>query len=145
MSIYADSSALVKLYANEDGSAAVRRLDDEIVVAEIARVEVASALWRKHRTGTLAAAQVRTVVGWFEADWFGTASQSARFVAVSASASLLESAARLVAVHGLRAYDGVQLATALRVRDIHAQTQTFAAFDGELRSAAAAEGFTLLP
>jgi predicted nucleic acid-binding protein len=53
--------------------------------------------------------------------------------------------ARLCAVHALRAYDAVQLACALAARDAVPECQTFAAFDRQLRAAAAAEGFALVP
>ena len=42
---FADSSALVKLYADEAGSSEVRGFE-RFVVAQIARVEVPAALWK---------------------------------------------------------------------------------------------------
>lgn len=64
---------------------------------------------------------------------------------MTATGAVLEAAARLCAVHGLRAYDAVQLASALAVRDAVPECRTFAAFDRQLRAAAAAEGFTPAP
>jgi predicted nucleic acid-binding protein len=46
LSTFADSSALVKLYADEAGYEQVRDLVS-IAVAQLARVEVPAALWRK--------------------------------------------------------------------------------------------------
>lgn len=144
MTVFADSSALVKLYADEPGHESVRELP-WFVVAALARVEVPAALWRKQRMGQLDAGSVRVLVAAFEADWFGSEEGPARFVPVSTTAEVLDEAARLCAVHGLRAYDAVQLAVALAARATEPSCETMAAFDGQLRGAAAAEGFDLLP
>jgi hypothetical protein len=81
----------------------------------------------------------------FEADYFGTASEPPRFAAVAAAGRLLDESARLCASHGVRAYDAVQLSSALAVRRVDESCTAFAAFDRSLRTAAAAEGFALVP
>lgn len=80
----------------------------------------------------------------FERDYHGVEHGTPRFLAVAIVSPLLESAAELVAIHGLRAYDAVQLASALAVRDQTAECETFAGFDGDLNTAAAARGFALV-
>lgn len=144
MSTFADSSALVKLYADEAGHEQVRELAS-IAVAQLARVEVPAALWRKQRMGELSAGDARLLTADFEADYFGTDSEPPRFAAVVVAGSLLDEAARLTASHGLRAYDAVQLSTALAVRRVDESCTKFAAFDRSLRTAAATEGFELMP
>lgn len=144
MTAFADSSALVKLYADEPGHEPVRALS-HLVVSHLARVEVPSAIWRKQRLGELDPGAARLLTAAFEADWSGTEEEPPRFSVVTATVPVLDGAARLCAVHGLRAYDAVQLASALAVRDAVPECQTFAAFDRQLRAAAAAEGFTLVP
>lgn len=144
MSTFADASALVKLYADEAGAEAVRAVA-VLVVSRVSRVEVPAALWRKTRIGQLEADAARVLVADFEADLFGTADESPRFASVGLVDEVLDQAARLVAVHGLRAYDGVQLACALAARRADPHCLEFAAFDGSLRTAAAAEGFDLVP
>jgi predicted nucleic acid-binding protein len=144
VSVFADSSALVKLYADEPGHELVRALD-RLVVSHLARVEVPSAIWRKQRLGELDASAARLLTSAFEADWSGTAAEPPRFSAVAATVRVLDGAADLCAVHGLRAYDAVQLAGALAARDALPECATLAAFDRQLRAAAAAEGFTLVP
>ncbi len=144
MSAFADSSALVKLYADEDGYQQVRGMAG-IAVAQLARVEVPAVLWRKQRMGELSAEDARLLTADFEADYFGTGSEPPRFAAVAATGRLLDEAARLCASHGLRAYDAVQLSSALAVRRADAACTTFAAFDRSLRTAAATEGYQLLP
>lgn len=144
MSTFADSSALVKLYADEAGDEDIRALVT-VAVAELARVEVPAALWRKQRMGELSAGDARLLTADFEADYFGTGTEPPRFVAVAATGSLLDEAAALCASHGLRADDAVQLSTALAVRRTDESCAAFAAFDRPLRAAAAAEGFDLVP
>jgi predicted nucleic acid-binding protein len=144
LSVFADSSALVKLYADEADHEIVRDLD-ALVVSCMVRVDVPAALWRKHRIGELSAADARVLVSEFEFDYFGTQGEPPRFAAVGLPGEVLDQSARLVAVHGLRAYDAVQLSSALAVRGADPNCTTVACFDKRLRDAAAAEGFALVP
>ena len=116
-----------------------------IAVAQLARVEVPAALWRKQRMSELSADDARLLTANFEADYFGTDSEPPRFAAVAATGRLLDEAARLCASHGLRVYDAVQLSSALAVRRVDGSCRAFAAFTRSLRTAAATEGFQLLP
>lgn len=144
MTVFADSSALVKLYADEPGHEWVGGLST-LVVSQLARVEVPSAIWRKQRLGELDPGAARLLTSAFEADWAGTEEEPPRFSVVALTVAVLEGAARLCAVHGLRAYDAVQLACALAARDAVPECRVFAAFDRQLRAAAAAEAFDPLP
>lgn len=144
MTSFADSSALVKLYADEPDHEGVRMLVS-VVVAQIARVEVPAALWRKQRMGELSAEAAALLTAEFEADWFGTEEQPPRFEIVRMTGNVVEDAARLTGVHGLRAYDAVQLATARAVRTVDPDATRFVAFDRTLRDAAAADGFMVAP
>lgn len=143
MTPFADASALVKLYADEGDHEAVRSLRD-VVVAEVSRVEVVAALWRKARVGEVSVEDAALLVRRFVADYEGTATQAPRFRAVVTSGTLVREAARLCAVHPLRAYDAVQLAGALAVA-AQGEAVSMVAFDRQLRSAAAREGLDLLP
>ncbi len=116
-----------------------------LAVSALARVEVVAAIWRKQRVGEVDIADAHVLASAFEADYHGTATRPPRFVAVEVSAAVLERAAELLAIHGLRAYDVVQLATALAVREADPACRTFAVFDDQLRRAAALQRFTLLP
>jgi predicted nucleic acid-binding protein len=145
MSVFADTSAVVKLYVAEHGSDAVLGLTDPVVVSQLTRVEVPAALWKKQRMGELSVENTRILVSAFEADYFGTPGEPRRFSAAVVAAEILEEAVRLTAVHGLRAYDAVQLATAKAVRSVDPRCTAFAVFDKDLREAAAMEGFRLFP
>lgn len=140
MSVFADSSAIVKLYADEPGHERVRALE-AMVVSAIARVEVPAAIWRKARMGGISTHYARTLVRAFEAD---LTEPAGRLVAIALTQRVLEHAADLTATHGLRAYDAVQLASAHAARAIEADCTTFAVFDHELADAAAREGFSIL-
>jgi hypothetical protein len=144
LSVFADSSALVKLYADEVDNELVRDLE-VLVLSCLARVEVPAALWRKHRLGELDSADARLLVAAFEIDYFGAGGEPPRFAAVGLPGEILDQGARLVAVHGLRGYEAISLSSALAVRTADPSCQAVACFDRRLRDAAAAEGFELVP
>jgi predicted nucleic acid-binding protein len=140
LTAFADSSALVKLYADEPGASPVRRRAP-FVVSSLARVEVPAALWRKHRIGQLSAQDAGLLAADFAADWHEPAGP---FVPVQVGGRVLERAAAMMAGHALRAYDGVQLACAYAAREADPQVDSFLCFDDSLSEAAAREGFQLL-
>ncbi len=138
-----DSSGIAKRYVVETGSAWVGNetaltSGNEIYLAEITTVEVAAALTRRNRGGTLdtaAMAQALTDLN---------AHIATEYSIVSISSALLSSAMALAIRYGLRGYDAVQLAAALHVRDqrlsLGAGPLTLVAADKELNAAAVAEG-----
>ncbi len=142
MTVYADSSALVKLYVPERGHEQIRAITSTLVTAEITRVEVASALWRKHRMGELDPSDAHTLTTRFEADLDDPVGDIAL---VATNPSILDAALDMVARHGLRAYDAVQLASAVEARTLLGDLDRFAAFDITLRAAASTERFGLIP
>jgi predicted nucleic acid-binding protein len=116
-----------------------------LVISAIARVEVPSALWRKARTRDLDDSAAGLLVSAFELDFYGDPGSEARFTIVSLTEPVLTAAAREAARHALRAYDAVQLASALAVRELDPRCSRFACFDADLRGAASRERFTLVP
>ena len=142
MTAFADASALVKLYADEPGSDRVRR-HDVLVVSALSRVEVTAAIWRKHRIGDLTADDARVLVDGFLADWAQAGDGTPEFIPVGVGPDVIGLAVRLCGVHGLRAYDSVQLGTAVLARHAEAAIDTFLAADRALTRAAAAEGFSV--
>ncbi|MFD4196099.1 type II toxin-antitoxin system VapC family toxin [Amycolatopsis thermoflava] len=65
-----------------------------MVVSQIARVEIAAALWRKHRMGAISAGDARLLVSAFEADDHGTPDEPPRFAVVPVTPIVLDVAAR---------------------------------------------------
>jgi predicted nucleic acid-binding protein len=144
LSAFADSSALVKLYTYEHGSEVVRA-EAALAVCALARVEVPAAIWRKHRIGDISAEEAAGLAAGFANDYGGDEHRPPRFAAMEVTSSLLEDASRFPALHGLRAYDSVQLAAALAAATADPSLARFLCFDTRLRAAAAAHGLTPVP
>jgi predicted nucleic acid-binding protein len=141
-SFYADSSVLVKRHVVEPGTAWVQALTDpsardRIITAQITQVEGLSALNRRQREGTLDTAQYATI-----ADDFVTLCAS-EYELVALSPAIVDRCRLLLETYPLRAYDAVQLATALLSNEALIAAGypplTFLAADRRLREAAAAE------
>jgi len=144
VTVFADSSALVKFYVLEDGSDAVRGLGEAIVVSELAGVEVPAALWRKQRQGEIDTRDAVSLSAAFNYDLRG-GRESVRFGVVGFADAIVTEAQRLLPRYPLRGCDAVQVASAIHLRRVDAACQTVCAFDGALRTAAAGEGFRLIP
>lgn len=142
--MFADSSALVKLYADEPHAREVRTTGG-LIAARLARVEVPAALWRKQRMGELSGGHAATLVRAFEADWLGRGPREGRFAVLALTDRMLEDAAGLCATEGLRGYDAIQLASAVAARAADPSCESLACFDQDLRDAAARRGFALCP
>jgi len=137
---FADSSSLVKLYVPELGFEMVRALPEPLLVSALAQVEVASAFWRKQRLGECSARDALLLSAQVRADL-----ADGKLLALEVTTPILNEAERAVARHGLRAYDAVQLATAMTARSALGAVDGLATADGALADAALAEGFALLP
>ena len=144
MTLFADSSAVVTMYADEPGRAPLTA-EMAIAVSQVTRVEVPAAIWRKQRTGELTADTAHSLSGDFAADYYGDHASAPRFAVVPVTPAVLDEAARLTAVHGLRAYDAIQLSSAMSARAVDPDCSQFASYDEGLRRAASTEGFRLLP
>ena len=134
----------MKRYADEPSHESIRSLDG-LIASAIARVEVPAALWRKQRIGELSSSDVEVLVTAFRAELIGTPTRPPGFAAVPLDTEVLDLAAEATATHSLRAYDAVQLASALVARSADPSCERFACFDDELRDAAARSGFGLIP
>ncbi len=138
MTLYLDTSALVKLYVSEVGSASVRAWADAasvIFTARITYTEARAAMAQARRLGVLTPADLRRAVAELDAAWSG-------FVRVDVNEALVSRAGGLAEEHALRGYDAVQLAAALDAR-LDAPDYLFASFDGDLNAAATREGLGL--
>lgn len=142
---YLDSSAVVKRYVDEAGSAWVRSLCEQpehmIFLSELALVEVSSAFARRQRSGELSAADQRLYLDLF----IGDCVQSYQLIPVERV--VIDRAVALVQPHGFRAYDAVQLASALVAGDLLRAARlpalTFVAADAALLDAARTAGLAV--
>ena len=131
---FLDTSALAKRYVREPGSAtlwaALRRA--RIVVARITYAELLATLARACREGVISEAQRIRAFERVDED-FNVLS------VIEIRATLLRRVGELVVRHPLRAYDAVQLAAALTVKDQGGSVQFWSA-DERLVAAARLEG-----
>ena len=142
MTVFLDSSALVKRYANEPESDAVQAVSEPVIASDLAAVEVPAALWRKHRVGEISATDAQVLCRRFLTD-ISASTRDSDTVLIEVGEDILRSAIDLVARHPLRAYDAVQLASALAASRLIGRCP-FGCFDEQLIDAAAAEGLMLL-
>jgi predicted nucleic acid-binding protein len=136
---FVDSSALVKRYVQEDGTAWVRslthyRTGNQIFLARITIVEVTSAIARRRGGRTIRSAQASSFLSRFRKQLAG------RYTILEVTPGLLAEAAALANRHELRAYDAVQLAAALELNRISQGGIVLVSADQDLNDAAAAEG-----
>lgn len=134
-----DSSALLPVLWQETASDPVRqclRDDPQVVVWWSTLVECQSACWRRFREGLLGLEEVRAVEARCRALIDGA-------MQVQPVDSVRDRAGRLLAVHGLRAADSLQLSAALEWAP--QGRAGFVCLDARLRDAAALEGFLILP
>ena len=141
---YADTSVLVKRHVPETGSAWVQALTDAaagnaIVTTQLSLIEMYSALNRKVRKHALSAADYANIVIDLNAIF------STQYGLVPLLPAVINDAKDLLERHPLRAYDAVQLATALQMRRLlvagGAVAPIFLSADDRLLAAAQAEGF----
>lgn len=132
MTLYADSSALFKLYVVEPGSEEVRRLvsgASTVLTSAVAFVEIRAALARLRRERRLTPSSARQAKQRFEEDWHS-------FVTLDPDARLLAIAAELAEAHGLRALDSIHLASFQQVLERTDDDIEFSSFDDRLSRAA---------
>ena len=135
MTLYLDTSALVKLYVAEEGSPPVQTwvgAADFLFTVSITYAETRAALAQSRRAGVLSASELRKAVTEFDLAWPG-------YNAIQVDEALVLRAGALAEEHALRGYDAVQLAAALRARPSGGDYR-FASFDDRLNEGALREG-----
>jgi predicted nucleic acid-binding protein len=142
---FLDSSALAKRYMTETGSPWIRALAvrsaGSIIVSEITLAEVANAFAKRHRVGGLTRQERDNALKVF-LDHCKT-----DYTPMPVTRSIIDRAVILTQTHTLRAYDAVQLATALvanlTVTAGGLNGLTFVASDNALLVAATVEGLLI--
>ncbi|WP_293125263.1 type II toxin-antitoxin system VapC family toxin [Microcoleus sp. bin38.metabat.b11b12b14.051] len=114
---FLDSSALIKRYVVEIGSPWIKTLTDSqtgnsLLLVRITWVEVLSAFARRQREGGINAAEVAALIQKFRSEF------NSRYRVIEVDEALVERAGELIVQYPLRAYDAVQLASALRVQSV---------------------------
>lgn len=141
-SYYFDTSALIKLYIQEPGSAAVLAVaegvsSDHLVILELTLLECRSAVRRRERAGDISGSVANQILERIEQD-------GSSYFLVQPTASAIDVAARLLDTHALRTLDALQLAGCLTIRHSTPPPLTFVCADGRLCDAANLEGLATL-
>ena len=140
MRLYLDTSALVKLYVEEEGSPLVRKAVDEaetIATSIVGYVEARSAFARRHREKGISLLDYRRIIRNLDSDW-------ERYLILQTTDALIRRAGRLAEGHNLRAYDAIHLASAVILRQRLADALSFACWDSQLQASARREGLALV-
>ena len=143
---FCDSSAIVKRYIAETGSAWLSATispagGNVVYVARITFVEVISAITRREKGSHISAADADNARLTFEQDYLN------EFFKVEISENLITEAANLAKKYALRGYDAVQLAAALETEKervaLGLSSLTLLSADTDLNAAAVNEGLTV--
>jgi predicted nucleic acid-binding protein len=132
---YLDTSSLVKLYVEEDGSDEVRQLVGDagaVATSAVAYAEARAAFARLKRERHLTPAEHRRVRAALDSDW-------PQYVVVHVSDALCLRAGELAERRALRGFDAVHLASYLALAETAASDVTFSSFDRPLTRAATNE------
>ena len=141
MILVVDTSALVKLYARETGSALVRRWLNRaaaVATASVAYAETRATFARLHREGLTTPKRHRERVTRFNADWEA-------FMRIELTPQVLRLAGEVAENYELRGFDGIHLASALWLRDRTDEPCAMAVFDRRLHAGALRAGLEVLP
>ncbi len=141
-SFYFDTSALIKFYIEEEGTAQILHLaetldGDQIVVLDVTLLESRSAVRRREREGDISGPDANRILKQIDQD------ASSLYLVQPLSSAVIEEAARLIDLHPLKAYDALQLAGCLVIR--HSMPPvTFVCADVRLCKVSGLEGLTTL-
>ena len=141
MILYLDTSALLKKYFKEPGSAEVIGRWKEakgIVTSSVAYAETLASLCRKKREVTINAKMFGTILGSFRRDWRS-------FIRVEVSDDLNETIDKIIDDYPLRGFDAIHLASALIINETVSEDFLFVCYDKELILAAQKAGLQTLP
>lgn len=140
MILFCDSSALVKLYILEEHSQLVKAQLDAASCAAVSRIawtEVHSALSRRAREESKDQKTIEKAKQALANDW-------EHYLVVELDQALVELAGDFADTFALRAYDSIQLASALAISRSTDEPVRFASFDLRLNKAAKALGLEVL-
>lgn len=137
---FLDSSALVKRYHQEKGTATVDHIIEStatIIISSLAVLEVTAALTRKKNEGKIRDDVYQGLLGELSRDVLE------RFVVLSLDDSLIPKSITLVTEQGLRTLDSLQLSAALQAWEF-ADELSFVSADRRLNQVAALLGLAVL-
>jgi predicted nucleic acid-binding protein len=131
MIAYLDTSSLVKLYVQEDGSSKVETLvrDSEVTATSIiAYAEARAAFARRFREKAFTPKEHNRIKEFFDKDWNN-------YLILSVTGDMIRLAGDLAEKHALRGFDSIHLASALTLRRELSSRVMFSCFDDNLQKA----------
>jgi predicted nucleic acid-binding protein len=143
---FLDSSALVKRYISETGSAWVlglfdSALNNEVFIAAIAKVEIVAAITRRSRNGSISVTDATAIGHQFRMD------SHKDYQVIEITESIINSGMALAETYGLRGYDAIQLAVGCAVNALclanGLPSIIFVSADNELNVAVVSEGLLM--
>lgn len=133
MTLYLDTSSLIKLYVAETGSDAVQQSVGEATAVStslVAYAETRAALARLRREGQLTGPEFSSAKRQFEEEW-------PSYLAVEVTDALCRVAGQLAETYKLRGFDSIHLASFAEVARRAGRDDTrFSSFDDRLNHAA---------
>lgn len=117
MRIFLDTSSLIKLYHEEQGTKELdfflkQNVITSIILSELAKIEFSSAIWKKVRTKELSVEDASELVELFKSDY-------SNYYFSPTNSNLIEFANNLINKYGnngLRTLDSIQLASAIAMK-----------------------------
>lgn len=132
MTVYLDTSSLVKLYVSEAGSDVVRQLvggANVVATSSVAYAETRATLARLRREGVLTVSKLTSAKREFEEQW-------PAYLTLDATDSLCRVAGELAEKYRLRGFDSIHLASFVEVARRAGADTRFSSFDDRLNNAA---------
>jgi len=139
--LYLDTSALVKLYVREDGSAPLRRRTATaraLATSVVAYAEARAAFGRLRRSGMSSDSLHRRRVAQLDLDWND-------WLRVELAQDVTRSAGELADNLAMRGFDAIHLASALWLSARTTESVEFAVWDARLAEAAVRAGLVVFP
>jgi uncharacterized protein len=143
MTVYfADTSAIAKRYLPEVGSAWVTawahtQSGHAVVISRLTTVELVSALARRQREMSISAVDFAQLRGSF------LSHTDEHYMVINLAEDVMAEARDLLARYPLRTLDAIQLACAIKVKNMLGVPIIFVSADTRLLTCASSEGFTI--
>lgn len=137
MILYLDTSSMVKLYMEEDGSHEVVGLvnaSELVATSLVAYAEARAAFARRFREKAFLPDEFLLIKKYFEADWND-------FFVLKPTWKMCRHAGELAEKHELRGFDSIHLASGMMLREETGLPVVFSCFDQKLKKASIKEEF----
>ncbi len=136
MLLYLDTSSLVKLYVEEEGSDFVSNLVGTVEITAtsiVAYAEARAAFSRRFRENAFTLKEYIHLKTIFDEDWNN-------YLILNITSNIVKMAGNLAEKHLLRGFDSIHLASALTLMNELATSIIFSCFDNNLKKASEHEG-----